>query len=197
MALEKLIGPNQACFQQEQTKVEEMKVVKTALGDLGPKSANAVNPNPGKTGQESLAKKKMHGEFKLITLSTGYLFGEEDVVAQRPCSVTARCVSSAGMVYRIDASEYFRRIECFDETKRMIRQALFEKQIKIQERSDMIEGIYNIKPSDIIAHVALEKSGGEDTAAATSAPKTDESPGRAKSKSPQARRQSLSPTSPK
>ena len=71
MAREQLIGPNQACFQQDTKNVEEMKVVKSALGDLGPKSANAVNPNPGKTGQESLAKKKMHGEFKLITLSTG------------------------------------------------------------------------------------------------------------------------------
>ena len=61
----------------------------------------------------------------------------------------------------------------------------------------MIEGIYNIKPSDIIAHVALEKSGGEDSTAATSAPKTDESPARAKSKSPPAKRQSPSPASPK
>ena len=74
-----------------------------------------------------------------------------------------------------------------DETKRMIRQALFQKQIKIQERSDMIEGIYNIKPSDIIAHVALEKTDGPSPTAAESVCKTENSPDRRKSRSPAAR----------
>ena len=97
-------------------------------------------------------------------------------------------MSSSGIVYRIEASEYFRRIEFMDETKRMIRQALFQKQVKIQERSDMIEGIYNIKPSDIIAHVALEKTDGPSPTAAESAVcKAENSPGRRKSRSPAAR----------
>ena len=41
--LDKLIGPNQAAL-QEVPKQEELKVVKSALGDLGPKSAAQVNP---------------------------------------------------------------------------------------------------------------------------------------------------------
>lgn len=31
--------------------IDDMKVINSALGDLGPKSAAQVNPEPGKTGQ--------------------------------------------------------------------------------------------------------------------------------------------------
>ena len=68
--LEKLIGPTQASL-QEHPRVDELKVVKSALGDQGPKSAAQANPTPGKLDQQTLTKTKMHGAFKLISLASG------------------------------------------------------------------------------------------------------------------------------
>ena len=68
--LDKLIGPNQTAF-QEHLKPEDLKVVKSSVADLGPMSAISINPQPGKTGIQSLAKTKMHGAFKLIQLASG------------------------------------------------------------------------------------------------------------------------------
>ena len=68
--LEKLIGPH-SIFLQEQPVLEDQKVIKSSVGDMGPKSAAQTNPVPGKLGQQTLSKTKMHGSFKLISLSTG------------------------------------------------------------------------------------------------------------------------------
>ena len=48
--MEKLIGPNQASLQISPS-LGDMKVVNSALGDMGPKSAAQVNPDPSKSGQ--------------------------------------------------------------------------------------------------------------------------------------------------
>lgn len=63
--LDKLIGPNQSSL-QEQVKPFDQKVVHSSLGDKGPKSAAQTNPNPEKSDQQTLAKTRMHGAFKLI-----------------------------------------------------------------------------------------------------------------------------------
>ena len=80
--LDKLIGPNQASL-QENPNHKDLKVVNSSLGDLGPKSAAQVNPMPGKNNQ-TLAKTKMHGTFNLLSLASGQLFGDEDVIGERP-----------------------------------------------------------------------------------------------------------------
>ena len=140
---------------QEQPNQKELKVVNSALGDLGPKSAAQVNPMPGKNNQ-TLAKTKMHGAFKLLSLATGQLFGDEDVIGERPRQTTATCVSHTGSVFKIDATDFFRQIEAKEESKIEVRKQLYTKEMHIKSRCDMIEAVYSIKPADIIARVALE-----------------------------------------
>lgn len=45
-----------------------------------------------------------------------------------------------------------------EETKIEFHKQLFTKQKQQRERLEMIEGIYNIKPKDILASIALEKT---------------------------------------
>ena len=112
----------------------------------------------------------MHGSFKLISLSKGQLFGDDDVIEERPRIATATCVSHVGCVFRIDSAEFFRRIESSEETKTEVRKQLYSKQVQTKQRLAMIEAVYNIKPSDILARVAIELiSGVVDN-------KTDENP---------------------
>ena len=59
----------------------------------------------------------MHGAFKLIALSIGQLMGEDDVIAERPRLATATCVSQKGKVYRMDATEFFKKLEQNQDTK--------------------------------------------------------------------------------
>ena len=83
----------------------------SSLGDKGPKSAAQTNPNPEKSDQQTLAKTRMHGAFKLISLNTGQLFGDDDVVVGRERMATATCVSHSGLVFRINSQEFLKRIE--------------------------------------------------------------------------------------
>ena len=111
----------------------------------------------------------MHGAFKLIALSTGQLMGEDDMIAKRSRLATATCVSQKGKVYRIDATEFFKKIELQHETKIEFHKQLYSKQLHMKSRLEMIESVYSIKPSDILARVAIEKAEGtlqvEDVAA--------------------------------
>ena len=132
----------------------------SSLGDKGPKSAAQTNPNPEKSDQQSLAKTKMHGAFKLISLYTGQLFGDDDVVVGRERMATCTCQSHEGLVFRISGTEFLKRIEQMEETKIEFHKQLFTKQKQQRERLEMIEGIYNIKPKDILASIALEKTEG-------------------------------------
>ena len=45
-----------------------------------------------------------------------------------------------------------------EETKIEFHKQLFTKQKQQRERLEMIEGIYNIKPKDILASISLEKT---------------------------------------
>ena len=85
------------------------------------------------------------------------MFGDDDVIEGRNRLTTATCNSHKGVVYRIDAPEFFRRIEHIEDTRIEVRKQLYTKQKQMDERLQMIEGVYNIKPSDIMASVALEK----------------------------------------
>lgn len=98
----------------------------------------------------------MHGAFKLLSLSTGQMCGDDDVINNRTRFATATCTSHKGTVYRIEAAEFFRRIEHVEEAKIEIRKQLYTKQMQIKERLTMIEGVYNIKPSEILQAVALD-----------------------------------------
>ena len=102
----------------------------------------------------------MHGAFKLIALSTGQLMGEDDMIAERPRLATATCVSQKGKVYRIDAPEFFKKLELTYETKVEFHKQLYSKQTHMQSRLEMIESIYSIKPSDILARVAIDQAEG-------------------------------------
>lgn len=101
--------------------------------------------------------------------------GEDDMIAERPRLATATCVSQKGKVYRMDAIEFFKKLELQYETKIEFHKQLYSKQLHMQSRLEMIESIYNIKPSDILARVAIEKAEGTvevDDVAAEFAPQT-------------------------
>ena len=85
------------------------------------------------------------------------MFGDDDVIENRNRMTTATCNSHGGLVYRIDSQEFFRRIEHIEDTRIEVRKQLYTKQKQMDERLAMIEGVYSIKPSDIMASVALEK----------------------------------------
>jgi len=106
-----------------------MRVINSSLGDMGPKSAAQVNPEPGKIGQQTLMKTKMHGAFKLIALASGQLFGDDDVIGERNRLATATCISHTGYVWRINKEEFFRRIESVEESKFEVRKQLYSKQM--------------------------------------------------------------------
>ena len=103
------------------SRPNDLKVVKSALGDQNPKSAAQINPTPGKEGQQTLTKTKMHGAFKLISLASGQMFGDDDVINKNPRFATVTCTSRTGVIFRIEASEFFRKIESVEETKIEIR----------------------------------------------------------------------------
>ena len=60
----------------------------------------------------------------------------------------------------MDAAEFLKKLDNNEETKVEFHKQLYTKQIQTQERLKMIESVYSIKPSDILARVALEKAEG-------------------------------------
>ena len=98
----------------------------------------------------------MHSAFKLLTLSNGQILGEDDLINERVRFATAVCTSSSMKAYILQASEFFRLIDSKEESRVEVRKQLYYKEKQITQRIEMIEGVYNIKPADIIARVALE-----------------------------------------
>ena len=74
----------------------------------------------------------MHGAFKLIQLASGQLFGDDDVIGHRSRLATATCVSHEGKVYKIEAQQFFARIESVEESKVEIRMQLFQKETQMK-----------------------------------------------------------------
>lgn len=124
---------------QKSPDAKDMNVVNSSCGDMGPKSAAQVNPDPDKKGQQSLTKTKMHGAFKLIALSCGQLFGDDDIYNKRPRFATATCVSQTGFVWEINGNEFKSLIEKVDESRIEVKKQLYTKQMQIKERLEMIE----------------------------------------------------------
>ena len=60
----------------------------------------------------------------------------------------------------MDAAEFLRKLENNEETKVEFHKQLYTKQFQTAERLKMIESVYSIKPSDILANVALDKAEG-------------------------------------
>jgi len=54
--------------------------------------------------------------------------GDDDVINSRQRFATATCVSKKGTLYRIEAAEFFRRIEIVEDAKIEIRKQLYTKQ---------------------------------------------------------------------
>ena len=75
------------------------------------------------------------------------MFGDDDVINRKPRFATVTCTSSSGVIFKIEAGEFFRKIESVEETKIEIRKQLYSKHQQIHSRLEMIEGVYNIKPS--------------------------------------------------
>ena len=70
----------------------------------------------------------MHGAFKLIQLASGQLFGDDDVIGARNRLATATCISHSAKVYKIEACQFFSRIESIEETKVEVRLQLYQKE---------------------------------------------------------------------
>ena len=124
---------------QKPPDAKDLNVVNSSCGDMGPKSAAQINPDPDKKGQQSLAKIKMHGAFKLIALSCGQLFGDDDIYNKRNRLATATCVSQTGFVWEINAYEFKSLLEKVDESMIEINKQLYTKQMIIKDRLEMIE----------------------------------------------------------
>ncbi len=60
----------------------------------------------------------------------------------------------------MDATEFLRKLENNEDTKVEFHKQLYTKQLQTAERLKMIESVYSIKPSDILANVALDKAEG-------------------------------------
>ena len=60
----------------------------------------------------------------------------------------------------MDAAEFLRKLESNEDTKIEFHKQLYTKQVQTAERLKMIESVYSIKPSDILANVALDKAEG-------------------------------------
>ena len=55
------------------------------------------------------------------------MFGDDDVINKKPRFATVTCTSRIGVIFRIEASEFFRKIESVEETKIEIRKQLYAK----------------------------------------------------------------------
>ena len=74
------------------------------------------------------------------------MFGDDDVINKKPRFATVTCTSNGGLIFKIEATEFFRKIESVEETKIEIRKQLYSKHQQMQTRLEMIEGVYSIKP---------------------------------------------------
>lgn len=108
----------------------------------------------------------MYGNFKLITLMSGQLFGDDDVKNERCRFATATCISHTGIIRRIEKEEFARRVEAIEDTAFELKKQLYTREMKMKERLDMIEGVYKISPKEIYAAIELEKQSKEKKEAA-------------------------------
>ena len=81
----------------------------------------------------------------------GQFIGEEDVINKRARTTTMTCMSRTGILLRMRADEFFKRLQTHEETWAEIKYQLYFKEKNVKERTNMITKIYEIKPSDVIA----------------------------------------------
>lgn len=78
----------------------------------------------------------------ISTFGVGHLFGIEDIMQNRTYSVTVKCQSSTGSLYRIERSEFLSRMRRDETTYNLIKEICLNKD---KETYDKIRGADIIK----------------------------------------------------
>lgn len=73
-----------------------------------------------KMDNAALEKKKLQGVIKLASMTIGNLFGEDDLVLERPHLGTVTCKSNTGSLYCMKISEFIRMFRKNDESWKII-----------------------------------------------------------------------------
>ena len=111
------------------------------------------------------------GNFQLMLISKGQMFGEEDILdsnfeefSPHERFATVKCISMKGIIYRLDANTFYHFFKQSEETWREVKIQLAIRRAMTSNRIQMIQGVYGIKPKDIMHAIKVEGDLGlEDT----------------------------------
>lgn len=77
------------------------------------------------------------------------MFGEDDVVHERPYSVTMVCRSNVGVVFCMKAPEFFRKLKAHDECWKIILNQVNIKEMLMARRMNKLDYVFHKEPINL------------------------------------------------
>jgi CRP-like cAMP-binding protein len=95
----------------------------------GSKSVNNLlkNQHQMSGNRDSENAKPIIKTFRVCILGQGQMFGEEDIIENRPYSLTVKCISTQADVFCIKEDEFIRRLKANKESWKTILAMAEEK----------------------------------------------------------------------
>ncbi|CDW81071.1 UNKNOWN [Stylonychia lemnae] len=81
--------------------------------------------------------------FKILLLGPGQMFGEDDVVHERPYSQTIICRSNTGLTFAMRANEFFRKLKSNEECWKIILNQVLQKDNQMRSRMLKIDQVFH------------------------------------------------------
>lgn len=117
-----------------------MKDTVISRGRLSEKAA-------GKKGQVMMEKQVRNVEtFKLVLLGPGQLFGDDDVLFNRPYSSTIVCRSNQGTVIRMNGHELLKKMRTNEECWKLFQRYIINKEAMVRLRLNKIDYVFHKEP---------------------------------------------------
>jgi len=85
--------------------------------------------------------------YKIMLLGVGQMFGEDDVIHERPHSQTVICRSNQGVVFCMKTLEFFRKLKANEECWKIILHQVYQKDLQMHHRMSKIERVFHRDPN--------------------------------------------------
>ena len=108
-----------------------------------------------------MASKQRNTEtYKLMLLGVGQMFGDDDLVFERPHSSTLICRSNIGIVYCMRASEFFKKLRGNDDCWKAILRQVKSKEKETVARMRKLNQIFHEEIKDKTKNESLPSNMG-------------------------------------
>eukprot|EP00347_Sterkiella_histriomuscorum_P019194 403342576 len=137
--VQKFLGPRSEQQTIDNTKSNEKDKDKNGRDNSQQKAKKSIQ-----SSNIQLASRLRNTEtFKILLLGPGQMFGEDDVVHERPYTQTIICRSNTGIVFAMKSQEFFRKLKPNEDCWKIILTQVLSKDKQMRMRMNKIDDVFH------------------------------------------------------